>query len=130
MRSDQTVSEMVEEVLMRQAQSHAAQSGECFEQSMKEVLKSEAGQQLRELGDGEHRAKKAAEWQKEIAVERTQRLLAHFVQPPVSGSSDVPTSRAADRHYSWLESYLERLKGKEERKEYYALVEQELELLK
>ncbi len=129
MYSNQTVSEMVEEVLMRQARYRTVQRGECFEQAMKEVLKSEAGRQLRELGNGEHHGKKAAEWQKEIAVERTQRLLAHFAQPTANEASDG-SPREAEPHYSWLESYLERLKGKEERKEYYALVEQELELLK
>jgi hypothetical protein len=31
-----------------------------------------------------------------------------------------------ERHYSWVESYVERLKGKEARAEYYALLEEEL----
>lgn len=130
MYSNQTVSDMVEEVLMRQARFRAAQNGECFEGAMNEVLDSEAGRQLRELGNGEHCDKKAADWQKEIAVERTQRFLNHFTQPIVSETTDVPPAKVAEHHYSWLESYLERLKSKEERKEYHELLEQEFELLK
>lgn len=130
MHSNQTVSQMVEEVLMRQARFRAAQSGECLEGAMKEVLQSEAGRQLRDLGNGEYCDKKAAEWQKDLIVERTQQLLAHFTQPVVSGTSEVPQSPVAERNYSWLESYLERLKGKEARQEYYESWEQELEDLK
>jgi TorA maturation chaperone TorD len=35
-----------------------------------------------------------------------------------------------ERHYSWVENYLEWLKGKEERPEYYALLEEELASLR
>jgi hypothetical protein len=44
--------------------------------------------------------------------------------------SDALSRFAAERHYSWLESYMERLEGKEERAEYYALVEEELASLR
>ena len=37
---------------------------------------------------------------------------------------------AAERHYSWLESYLEWLEGKEERVQYHALLEEELASLR
>jgi hypothetical protein len=33
-------------------------------------------------------------------------------------------------HYSWLENYMEWLKGKEERAEYHALLEEELASLR
>ena len=36
----------------------------------------------------------------------------------------------AERHYSWVENYMEWLKGKEERPEYHALLEEELASLR
>jgi len=37
---------------------------------------------------------------------------------------------AADHDYSWLESYMERLEGKEERMQYHAFLEEELASLR
>jgi hypothetical protein len=36
----------------------------------------------------------------------------------------------AERHYLWVENYMEWLKGKEERPEYHALLEEELASLR
>jgi hypothetical protein len=36
----------------------------------------------------------------------------------------------AERHYSWVENYMEWLKGKEDRPEYHALLEEELASLR
>ena len=36
----------------------------------------------------------------------------------------------AERHYSWVESYMEWLEGKEERAQYHALLEEELASLR
>jgi hypothetical protein len=47
-----------------------------------------------------------------------------------SAKTNEHTVEPEDEDYSWVQSYLARLKGKEEREEYYALLEQELELLK
>jgi hypothetical protein len=38
----------------------------------------------------------------------------------------LPWRRAEERHYMWLESYMEWLEGKEERTQYHALLEEEL----
>jgi hypothetical protein len=56
---DQTIYEMVEEVLTNQAKSLAERTGQAFESALEVVADTEAGQQLRELGNGEHRHKKA-----------------------------------------------------------------------
>ena len=45
-------------------------------------------------------------------------------------SESTLSSFAAERHYSWVETYMEWLKGKEERPEYYALLEEELASLR
>jgi hypothetical protein len=54
-REDQTVLQMVEEVLARQAQTQTRRTGEPFEEAFKAVLETEAGRQLGELRDGPHR---------------------------------------------------------------------------
>jgi hypothetical protein len=104
---DQTVFEMVEEVLERQARSLVAQTGQTFEAAMVAVAGTEAGRQLRELRDGPHRDEKAAEWQ-----------------------ASLPWRRIEERHYPWVGGYVGWLKGKEERAEYHALLEEELASLR
>lgn len=59
MQQDQTVSEMAEEVLMRQAKALAHRRGHSLEDARQAVLDTEAGRQLRDLANGEHRHKKA-----------------------------------------------------------------------
>ena len=103
MRRDQTVFEMAQEVLERQARSLVAQTGQPFGEAMEAVEDTEAGRQLRELANGEHRDERAAEWQ-----------------------ASLPWKRIEERHYSWVEGYMEWLKGKEARAEYHALLEEEL----
>ena len=102
MQRDQTVLEMVEEVLDLQARSLVAQTGQTFETAMEGVALTPAGRRLRELASGEHRDERAAEWQ-----------------------ASLPWHRIEERRYSWAESYVERLEGKEERAEYYAPLEEE-----
>ena len=69
---EQTVSEMANEVLARQAEARAERTGEPLEEALEAVLKTEAGSQLRDLRDGTHRAERADEWQEGIAWERAQ----------------------------------------------------------
>ena len=107
MRQDQTVYEMAEEVLERQAKALVARTGQPFRDAMETVAGSDAGRRLRELAEGECRDEKAAEWQ-----------------------ASLPWKRIEERHYSWLESYMEWLKGKEARTEYHALLEEELASLR
>ena len=107
MQIEQTVSEMVEEVLVRQAKTLAHRSGQSLEDARQAVADSEAGRQLRKLANGQHRHEKAQDWQ-----------------------VSVLWKRAEERHYSWLESYMEWLEGKEERTQYHALLEEELASLR
>ena len=71
-RKKQKVSEMADEVLARQARTRAERAGESFEEALKVVLETEAGQQLGELREGPHRHEKADQWQEELARERAE----------------------------------------------------------
>jgi hypothetical protein len=57
---------LANEVLARQAQAHAKQTGEAFEDALEGVLKTVAGRQLRELRDGPHGCKIASQWQGDL----------------------------------------------------------------
>ncbi len=103
MRPEQTVTEMVEEVLRRQVKTVAAQTGRSFEKALDDVADTEAGRQLGELADSEYCELRATQWR-----------------------TSLPWKRAEERHYSWLESYVEWLEGKEARSQYHALLEEEL----
>ena len=72
MRNDQTVAEMANEVLMRQAKARADRSGEPLEEAMGDVVNTEAGRQLRELRDGPHGDEGVEEWQVGMARERAR----------------------------------------------------------
>jgi hypothetical protein len=100
---EQTVSQMVNEVLERQAKSLAEGTGETFERATSATLNTEAARQLKELAESPYSERKAAEWQ-----------------------AALPWRRAEERHYMWLESYMEWLEGKEKRTPYHALLEEEL----
>ena len=117
---EQTISEMVEEVLANQATFLAERTGQAFESALGVVADTEAGQQLRELANGEHRLEKVSEWLARVRFERAeQQLMHHF-------GSDVLSRFAGERHYSWVAGYLEWLEGKEARTPYHALLEEEL----
>ena len=103
MDKEQTVLEMAEEVLVRQAEALSAQTGQSFGKALEAVRNTEAGQQLRALAESECRFQRAAQWQASLRPKRIQ-----------------------ERHYSWVERYTERLEGKEQRAHYYALVEEKV----
>jgi hypothetical protein len=121
---DQTVSEMAEVVLVRQAKALAHRSGQSLEDARQAVSDTEAGRQLRELANGEHRHEKAQDWQMSVLWERAEERLLDLID------SDAISHFAAERHYSWLESYMAWLEGKEERAQYHALLEEELASLR
>jgi hypothetical protein len=116
----QTVSEMAEEVLMSQAKALVQRSGHSLEDACQAVSDTEAGRQLRDLANGEHRHEKAKEWQGSVFWDRAEERLMHHI------GSEALSRFVAERHYSWLESYMEWLEGKEERVHYHALLEEEL----
>jgi hypothetical protein len=123
-QQDQTVSEMAEEALERQAKALAHRSGQSLEDARQAVADTEAGRQLRVLANGQHRHERAQDWQASVFWHRAEeRLMHHF-------GSEALSRFVAERHYSWLESYMEWLEGKEERAQYHALLEEELASLR
>jgi hypothetical protein len=71
-REDQSVAEMANEVLMRQAKRRADRRGEPIEEAMEAVLNTEAGKQLRELREGPHGEERVEEAQVGAARERAR----------------------------------------------------------
>ncbi len=72
MREDQSVAEMANEVLMRQAKVLAERTGEPIEVAMEAVLNTAAGTQLRELRDGSHSEESVEEAQVGVARDRVK----------------------------------------------------------
>ena len=72
MRDDQSVAEMADEVLMRQAKARADRTGEPIEEAMEAVVNTEAGAQLRELRDGPHAEEGVEKHQVRVAQERAE----------------------------------------------------------
>ena len=70
MRAEQTVSEMAEEVLSRQAGDHAQRTGQSLAEALEAVLQTPAGRQLEELGSGAHQHEAARYWQINLLFER------------------------------------------------------------
>jgi hypothetical protein len=120
LQQDQTVFEMVEEVLARQAKALADHTGQPFERALEVVAGTDAGRQLRELANGEHRHEKAQDWQASRPWDRAEERLVHLIE------SDTLSRFVAERPYSWVEGYMEWLEGKEARAQYHALLEEEL----
>jgi hypothetical protein len=109
LRQDQTVFEMAEEVLARQASPLADRTGQPLEKAMEIVADTEAGRQLKELANGEHRYEKARDWQASMIRERAEERLIHLI------ALETLSRFVAERPYSWLEGYLEWLESKEAR---------------
>jgi hypothetical protein len=120
------VAEMAEEVLARQAKAMVAHTREPFESALEAVSSTEAGQQLRDLANGEHRLEKAQDWQVSMFEERAESRRLR----DLGIATDTLSRFASERHYSWVENYMEWLEGKEERPEYHALLEEELASLR
>ena len=72
MKTEQTVSEMVAEVLARQAEELASRTGQPFRKALEEVRRTEAGRQLSALADGPHRHEGARYWQAHLRIERVR----------------------------------------------------------
>jgi hypothetical protein len=70
MRAEQTVSEMAEEVLSRQAKNHAQRTGQSLAEALEVVLHTPAGRQLEELGSGAHQREEARCWQANLLFKR------------------------------------------------------------
>lgn len=70
---EQTVSEMVAEVLGRRAEELAERTGRPLERAYEDVTKTAAGRQLGELAEGPHRNEKASDWQAGLLAERVSK---------------------------------------------------------
>jgi hypothetical protein len=64
--------EMAIDILARQEGARARKTGEPFEEALKTVLETEAGQQLGELRDGPYRDERAQDWQEDMMRERVR----------------------------------------------------------
>jgi hypothetical protein len=117
---DQSVYEMVEEVLERQAKGVVKRSGCSAREAREAVSRTDAGRQLCELKDGPLAHEKARDWQESLLWKRAFEQWEGMVR--LDAASRIATVSTEGR-YSWLESYMERLEGKEARLEYYMLVE-------
>src|SRR5215212_5943647 len=93
MQRDQSVSEMAEEVLMRQAKDLAHRSGQSLEDAHQAVSDTEAGRQLKDLAKGEHRHEKAQRWQVGVFWDRAEERWMH------QAGSEALSRFAAERHY-------------------------------
>ena len=79
MQQDQTVSQMAQEVLTRQVRALAQRSGHSLEDARQAVVNTEAGRQLRDLAQGEHRHEKAKQWQASVFWERAEERFMHQI---------------------------------------------------
>jgi hypothetical protein len=79
MRAEQTVSEMAQVVLSRQASSHVQRTGETLDEALEAVLETPAGMQLEELRSGPHQHEEARYWQANLMFERVSEQAGHPV---------------------------------------------------
>jgi hypothetical protein len=83
---------MAQEVLERQAKVLAQRSGHSLEDAHQAVSDTQAGKQLRELAEGEHRHEKALAWQASAFWERAEQRWMHRI------GSEVLSRFVAERH--------------------------------
>ena len=79
MRAEQTVNEMAQEVLSRQAR--AQRTGEPFVEALEAVVETTAGRQLEELRCGAHQDEEMRYWQANLLFERVSEQAEHSVHP-------------------------------------------------
>jgi len=77
MRAEQTVSEMAQVVLWRQARALAQRTGESFVEALEAVVETPAGMQLEELRCGAHQDEEARYWQANLLFERVSEQAGH-----------------------------------------------------
>jgi hypothetical protein len=120
MHSEQSVHQMVEEVLERQAKVVLQRSGCSAQEAREAVCHTNAGRQLGGLRDGPHAQERARDWQEGLLWERAFERLEGMVR--LDAVSHIGAF-SSEGHYWWMEDYMERHEGKEARAEYYMLLE-------
>jgi hypothetical protein len=81
MRAEQTVNEMAQVVLSRQARALAQRTGEPLLEALEAVLETLAGRQLEELRSGPHRDEETRYWQANLLFEHVSEREGHPVHP-------------------------------------------------
>ena len=81
MQAEQTVNEMAEEILLRQARALAKQTGGPFVVALEAILEIPAGRQLEELRCGPHQDEEMRYWQANLLFERVSEQAGHPVDP-------------------------------------------------
>ena len=79
MRAEQTVNEMAQVVLCRQAR--AQRTGGSFVEALEAVVETPAGRQLEELRCGAHKDEETRYWQANLLSERVSEQAGHPVHP-------------------------------------------------
>jgi hypothetical protein len=79
MRAEQTVNEMAQEVLWRQARAQAKRTGEPFVEALEDVVETPAGRQLEELRCGVHQHEEVRYWQANLLFKRVSEQVGHPV---------------------------------------------------
>jgi hypothetical protein len=79
MQAEQTVNEMAQEVLCRQARALAKRTGESFVEALEAVVETPAGMQLEELRSGVHQDEESRYWQANLLFERVSKQAGHRV---------------------------------------------------
>jgi hypothetical protein len=81
MRAEQTVNEMAQLVLSRQARALAQRTGDPLLDALSAVLETPAGRQLEELRCGPHQDEEVRYWQANLLFERVSEQAGHHVHP-------------------------------------------------
>ena len=92
MRAAQTVNEMAEEILLRQARDLARRTGQPLVEAREAVLQTPAGVQLEELRSGPQQEEEALYWQANLLFERVSEQAGHPVGPDSTGAGLGPFS--------------------------------------
>ena len=79
MRAEQTVKEMAQEVLSRQAMALARRTGGPLVEALEAVVETPAGRQLEELRCGPHQDEETRYWQANLLFERVSEQAGHSV---------------------------------------------------
>ena len=77
MRPEQTVSEMAQETLLRQARDLAQRNAEPLDEALEAVVETPAGVLLEELRSGPHQEEEARYWQANLLFARVSEQATH-----------------------------------------------------
>ena len=81
MRAEQTVGEMAQETLLRQARDLAQRNAEPLDEALEAVVETPAGVLLEELRSGPHQEEEARYWQANLLFARVSEQARH---PPAA----------------------------------------------